>query len=122
MKKTTKLRLSLPPTLNEYIKAERANKFKSANMKKEWTEQLAWEIKTQTRNKFTEPVEIMYYWYCQDKKKDKDNVAYGKKFINDALVMANVIPNDGWNNISSFRDYFEIDKNDPRVELSIREI
>ena len=53
-------------------------------------------------------------------KRDLDNVAFFKKFINDAIVKSGLIINDNQKYIKGFRDYFEIDKDNPRVEVEIR--
>ena len=51
--------------------------------------------------------------------KDKDNIAFSKKFIQDALVLEGIIPGDGWKNIEGFVDNFFIDKQNPRIEVTI---
>jgi len=39
--------------------------------------------------------------------------------VQDALVKAGVLANDGWQEIVSFADRFGIDKENPRVEIVI---
>lgn len=63
---------------------------------------------------------IAFYWYEPDKKRDKDNIAFGKKFILDALVKKRVIQGDSWKYIEGFRDSFYVDKDNPRVEIIIK--
>ena len=41
--------------------------------------------------------------------RDRDNIAFAKKFINDALVACGVLPNDGWRNIHTMFDMFDVD-------------
>ena len=72
--------------------------------------------------RFEKPVRIAFTWYEPNKKRDKDNIAFAKKFIFDALVENNVIPNDGWKNIDSFSDSFKVDAQNPRVEVEIMEV
>ena len=43
-------------------------------------------------------------------------------FIQDALVKAGVISNDGWQEIVSFEDRFGVDKVNPRVEVIIETV
>lgn len=51
-----------------------------------------------------------------------DNVsAFGRKVIQDALVVAGKLKNDGWDNIRGFCDDFAIDKEKPRIEVTIYE-
>ena len=57
----------------------------------------------------------------QNKRKDKDNIAFAKKFILDGMIQAKLIQNDGWKEISGFTDEFHVDKNNPRVEVTIYE-
>jgi len=82
---------------------------------------LAKQLKIKNRPIRT-PVWITYHWYCKDKRKDKSNIAFAKKFIEDGLVNAGVLKNDGWNDIEGFNDRFYIDKQNPRVEVEISEV
>ena len=100
------------PTLNEYINAERTNRYMAAHIKKMTEQRLVFYIQSQTRERFQEPVFIKYKWIRKDARHDKDNIAFAKKFVQDALVKAGVIPNDGWKNIVGFSDEFEIGKTD----------
>lgn len=112
----------LLPGLNEYISAERRNKYAAAKMKKQTEHYIIWEIKRQLGNKkAVEPVTINYCWVEKNRRRDKDNIAFAKKFIQDALVKAGVLENDGWANIEGFTDSFEVDKKNPRVEVGIKE-
>jgi len=104
--------------LNTYINKERANRFIGAKIKKEQTEICRWAC---NNLKPTDNIHIMFKWYCKNKRKDKDNVAYAKKFAIDGMVKAGIIPNDGWNNIKGFTDEFYIDKENPRIEVIIED-
>ncbi len=64
-----------------------------------------------------------YTWYEINKQRDKDNISsYGRKIIQDRLVGSGVLQGDGWNNIDGFSDTFEVDKENPRVEVRIIEV
>lgn len=119
--KAQKLVIQIPLIkLNEYIKMERSNRYAAAEIKKAEKEQLGWIIKMQLKNiKFTAPVFMEYFWYEPNCKRDKDNCTFPRKVIQDALVDMRVLPNDGWNDISGFKDHFEIDKENPRIEVLI---
>jgi len=111
------------PGLNEYINAERNNKYKAAKMKKQSEHTIILFIKQQMRGvKIQRPVLINYLWVEKNARRDKDNIAFAKKFIQDSLVKAGVIENDGWERVEGFTDEFAIDKKNPRVEVVIREI
>ena len=107
------------PDLNKYINAERTNKFIAANMKKKATESVAWEIKQQKCNKKYVSVFLEIVYYCKNRRKDPDNVSYTKKFILDGMQKAGIIPNDGWNNIKGWDETFVIDKENPRIEVTV---
>jgi len=110
------------PGLNEYINAERRSKYEAATMKKQCEHVIIAEAKRQIRHKLKTPVKMRYKWYEKDRRRDKDNISgYGRKVIQDGLVKAGVLPDDGWKDIDSFSDEFAVDKHRPRVEIEIEE-
>lgn len=106
--------------LNTYINAERTNRFQAAKIKNNETRKVWAECMSQHIKPYTKPVFIDYYWMCKDKRKDKSNIAFAKKFIEDGLIQAKVIPNDGWKDIAAYQDHFFL-SDDPRVEVVIYE-
>lgn len=68
-----------------------------------------------------ELVTIEFTWHEASKRRDKDNIAAGKKFICDALKEAGVLANDGWKNIDGFSDQFIIDRTQPGVTVTLKE-
>lgn len=118
-------KLTIPgtlPGLNEYISAERSNKYQAAQMKKQAEYVIIQTIRTQLRNVTIHvPIIINYLWVEKNARRDKDNIAFAKKFIQDGLVKAGIIGNDGWEWIDGFTDEFSIDKKNPRVEVLIKE-
>ncbi len=110
------------PSLNEYTKACRANKFIGAKMKED-TENYIWaDIKQQLKNsKISHAVKINFTWIEENKKRDLDNICFAKKFILDALVKANVLKNDTQNYVIGFTDTFLYDKKS-KVIVEIEEI
>lgn len=110
------------PGLNDYINAERSHRQKAAKMKKQYQDAVMLCIRHQIPNRFDGPVYMYYTWVEKDRRRDKDNIAaFGRKVIQDALVKAGVLKNDGWANIVGFLDTFEVDKKRPRVEVEIVE-
>lgn len=111
------------PGLNEYIEAERRNRYKGADMKRKWQRSVALALRRQLRGPLREPVTMRYTWYERDRRRDKDNIsAFGRKIIQDALVRdLHALQNDGWANIEGFSDRFRVDKHRPRVEIEITE-
>lgn len=107
------------PGLNEYIEAERGNRFQGAKMKRVWGEKIMWQARRDLgRVKIPCPVVMHYTWYEKDRRRDMDNIsAFGRKVIQDALVKGGWLPNDGWAQIAGFTDEFKVDKLRPRIEV-----
>ena len=96
-------------TLNEYIKAERGNKFAAANIKKKETE----VARVHFLSKICKtPCKLKFIWHVKNKRKDLDNITFAKKFILDGMVKANAIENDNLNHIVGFIDEVIFDGND----------
>ncbi|WP_342756772.1 RusA family crossover junction endodeoxyribonuclease [Kineothrix sedimenti] len=110
--------------LNDYIRAERASKYKGAGMKADNEMLVFMAIRRCLRGvKIQKPVMMSYHWHEKDSRRDLDNISsFGRKVIQDALVKDGILENDGWNNIKGFTDAFYIDKNNPRIEVEIVEI
>lgn len=106
------------PGLNEYIAEIAKSKYSGGSMKKQWTETIKALSKAQGIRR-CHPVEIIFTWYEPNMKRDKDNIAFAKKFILDGLVTAGVLEGDGWKGYGDFDDRFEIDKKNPRVEVEL---
>ena len=107
--------------LNEYTNACRGNKFQGAMIKAAE----GMRVKVQARalkGLKLKRVEVQFKWYEKNKRRDLDNIAFAKKFVLDALQDLNAIENDGWKNIAGFSDSFFVDKNNPRVEVVLKEV
>jgi hypothetical protein len=114
------MRLIIPhelTDLNTYIDAERSNKYQAALIKRNMTGLVT--LYARRLKPAKTPVRITYHWYCKNRRKDKSNIAFAKKFIEDGLIKAGVLKNDGWNDIEGFTDKFYIDKENPRVEVEL---
>ena len=107
--------------LNKFINAQRANRFGGAKVKKDNTQKCARAFAPIKAKKLKLPITLHITWYCKDKRKDKDNVAFGKKFLLDGMIESGLLANDGWGEIAGFTDSFEIDKENPRIEVEIEE-
>lgn len=111
--------------LNNYINAERSNRFKASKIKKQQTEIVSAECRKLLSsgiaiNTDNMPLDFEFYWYTKNKRKDKDNIVFAKKFIFDGMVESGLLVNDGWNEIGTFRDIVSVDKENPRVVIKIR--
>lgn len=112
------------PGLNEYIAAERDHRQKGAKLKRDaqWIVEIC--AKKQLRGfRPSGPVQMNYTWYERDRRRDKDNVSsFGRKVIQDGLVKAGILKNDGWAQIEGFSDEFRVDAKRPRIEVEIEEV
>lgn len=105
------------PQLNDYIRVERANRYAAASLKKKTHEKVLEALQDPPR--FTTPVHVCFKWYRPNRRTDKDNVAFAKKFILDALQIAGVIENDKWAMCTPYDGGFYIDKENPRTVVII---
>ncbi len=111
------------PGLNEYIAAERRNKYAAAGMKRRAEAIVAAAARTQLKGvRLTRPVVMGYVWVEKNRRRDRDNVAFARKFVQDALVRCGVLRGDGWKEIAGFTDAFAVDRERPRVEVTLREV
>ena len=110
-------------SLNEYIGACRRNPYQGAQMKRKDQSDIEWHIRSQLRGiRIKKPVRMAYRWYEPNRKRDLDNVSsYGRKVIQDGLVATRVIQNDSWKQVVGFSDSFDVDKKNPRIEVTIIE-
>ena len=110
-------------SLNEWVDANRTrngawskgNSMKQADQKR--------IIRQLPKIRINKQISLQYTFYCRNKRKDKDNVCgYFHKIFQDSLVKAGIIKNDGWDDIFDFHDAFQIDREDPRIEVEIEVI
>ena len=112
-------------TLNQYTNANRSNRFGGAKKKKEATQICAIHTKKAMREGFklhTFPVDFEFNWYAKDRRSDKDNIAFMRKFVFDGFIQAGLLRNDGWGEIGNWTDTFHVDKEYPRVEITIKQL
>ena len=93
------------PGLNDYVRAERSNRFAAVE---------------QRMPSFNGRVEIIFTWVEENRRRDMDNVAFAKKFILDGLVRAGVILDDTPRYVAGLADRFDYDKQHPRIEVEVR--
>jgi len=106
------------PSLNEYINQCRCNKYAGAYMKEKIEKDMLLFI-----NKlpvYKNPITITFTWVEKNKRRDLDNICFGKKFILDCLQKAGKINNDNQEYVKGFEDRFEIG-DDYKVIVEIEE-
>lgn len=111
--------------LNNYILGLNKSRWNGLAFKKEQTSLVAAEVRKLVnkgiefqKNDF--PLDFEFHWYTKNKRKDKDNIVFAKKFIFDGMIEGGLIKNDGWKEIGSFTDVVSVDKDNPRVEIKIK--
>lgn len=105
------------PNWNEYINAERSNKFKAAKMKKKEIDIVRYfTIGKKYKGKY--PVKITAYKYFKSKREDIDNVRL--KGIIDGLVKCGVIENDNLTKVQGLEivPIFSDEKNGIKIEIT----
>lgn len=106
--------------LNEFIDAERRNRYIAAKIKKDETGYCQ-DVAKKSGLKLQEtdfPCALIITWYVKNKRKDADNIAFAKKFILDGLVEAGVLPNDNRKYVQGFIDVVKEDKERQRIEIT----
>ena len=109
------------PDLNQIISASKDRWGSYSSLKKANTQRVAFCTKQATKRKYKR-IDLEITWYCKDKRKDKDDITAGTKFILDGLVEAGIIQNDGWANVGEIRHKFDVDELEPRIEVRITEV
>lgn len=111
------------PCANDFIKACNSHRQVGAKLKRETERIIAAYIWAQLKGvRIDNPVMMHYSWYEPNKKRDKSNIAFAKKFLEDSLISCGVLKGDGWRYVHGFTDFFTVDKVNPRVEVVIREV
>lgn len=106
------------PSCNNYINANRNNRYLGANMKRKTEELIYYYIKDLPV--FDKPIKINFIWVEENKRRDLDNICFAKKFILDALVKAGKLKDDNRNNVYAFTDTFRYEDT-TKVILEIEE-
>lgn len=104
------------PSLNDYVKVCRSNKFLAAKYKKDIEDKIGFFLINMP--KYNKPIKIHFNWIEGNKKRDLDNICFSKKFILDAMVKFGKLENDNRNYVYAFTDSFEYGK-ETKVILEI---
>lgn len=107
------------PSLNDYTKWCRGNKFLANKQKRQIEEDICNFLEDMP--KFNKPIKIHFTWVEGNKRRDLDNICFAKKFILDAMVKGNKLRDDNRKCVTAFTDSFEYGKK-TMVILDIEEI
>ena len=109
------------PSLNEIIRVAKSHPQAYANLKRQHTMNISMNARHQIKKRVQPPVELIFTWYCKDRRTDPDNLTAARKFVIDGLVESGVLDDDGWEEIAGFTDTWVVDKINPRIEIEIKE-
>lgn len=83
---------------------------------------MAWIAKSQKLVHCTRPVTLHFHFAEPNKRRDLDNIAAGAiKPILDGLVEAGVLTDDSQKHIWGWSVSFDVDPDDPHVEVKIKQ-
>lgn len=105
------------PSMNEIIDAAKGHWNNYRDMKRTYTDLVAWHAKKLPE---IDRADIIITWHCPNRRKDKDNITAGTKFILDGLQASGRMKNDGWSQIGDITHRFSVDKKNPRVEVELK--
>lgn len=106
--------------LNEMIHANRTNKYKGAQVKKDNEKRVIEAVKEQSIQPIRKyPLRAVFKWYEPNKRRDWDNVISAQKYVLDGLQKAHIIEGDSQKHIASIQHFQYIDANNPRIELAL---
>lgn len=106
-------------TLNEYINAERSNRFMAAKIKKDEMERIMWCLPS---SQIKGMINVTFQAYVKDRKKDTDNLyILFCKFLLDSMVKKAIIENDGQKQIGRIIFEHPIVDKDERMEVVVEE-
>lgn len=107
------------PSLNEYIRECRGNKYSGNKMKSKTENDIGFYINRLPE--FKKPIRIDFEWVEENKRRDLDNICFAKKFILDAMVKCKKIKNDNRKYVAGFKDDFSYAE-ESKVILNIYEV
>lgn len=111
------------PNLNDIIAAAKVRKgawSKYQDMKATYGGLCKQEIKAAKLKPYKGPVKLLFVWMEKNRKRDKDNVTAGMKFVLDALVAQQILSNDGWAQIAGITHHWTVSKT-PGVHVVLEE-
>lgn len=106
------------PSLNEYIRECRKHKYAGARYKAKYEQLIG--LYLMKMPKWTKPIKIHFIWVEGNKRRDRDNIYFAKKFILDAMVKYGKIKDDSGKYVTNFTDDI-VYGNETKVILEIED-
>lgn len=107
------------PSLNDYIRVCRGNKFLANKYKARIEQEIGYFLTKMPR--WDNPIKIHFTWIESTKKRDLDNICFAKKFILDAMVKYGKLKDDNRKCVTAFTDSFDYGREN-KVILEIMEV
>lgn len=111
-------------SLNEYINAERTNRYAAAGIKKKNQRDIEVFLRSAVNRgelHHHDCASLTMTWTVPNKRRDLDNIAFATKFIQDALVEIGVFDDDNLDHITQLHHYAVIEKGEFSLKLTIKE-
>lgn len=112
-------------SLNEYITAERTNRYQSAKIKRHIQDTLklfiTHAVAMKELHRHENKCSLYIEWWEENNRRDNDNVSFATKFIQDAFVECGIFPDDSRKYIEGLYHDIFTDKNNPRIVVHILE-
>lgn len=111
--------------MNEIIGAARNNRFGSASQKKSQMQIVTDAIQADEvfRNlRFEKKVAIHATYYEPNARRDIDNIISSAKFWLDSLVNYGILPDDSQKYVTKIVSEVFVDKENPRIEVTLKEV
>ena len=107
------------PGLNDYIKANRANRMAGAAMKKKCEKMICSAIVASGIKPFENRINITVYWFEPNERRDPDNIEFAIKFILDSMKKCGIIHDDGRKFVNQITHLVGTDRNNPEIIVVI---
>lgn len=115
--------------LNEYTNACRSHWSKGSKMKEANETIVRYCIRGAKLKPMAGKVAVRITWVegimpgrRQFRPRDRDNIAFAKKFVMDALVSEGILKDDNWDRVVSYTDAFRLNRNNPRIIVELEEV
>lgn len=111
------LRVPLPlPQFNDVIRSSKAHWGAYYSLKDRHTKQVAWLARAARLQPMQAPLSVLCEWHPASRRVDPDNLSHALKYVLDGLMMAGVLPGDGYSVLRVIEHAFsEPDKDTPHV-------
>ncbi|WP_288071226.1 hypothetical protein [Adlercreutzia caecimuris] len=114
---------------NEYTNACRSHHMSGAQMKRDNQQVVRWAVKAAALKPMRCPVAVHITWVeglrpgrKRFVPRDRDNIAFARKFILDALRAEGVISDDSWADVLDTGNSYMLNRNDPKIIVELEEV